>query len=68
MSEKKRGGGPWIVHITPTEAAKSISEHDRHVIVVQWRGLAGADRRGSGGQAILCPCGVFVFSSGAGVI
>lgn len=59
---KKRERGPWDGHVTPTEQAKSILQHDIPVIDGQRWGLAGPDRRGSGGQAILRPCGVFVFN------
>ena len=54
-SEKMRKWGPMVIHVTPTEPVKSISEHDRQVIVVQRWGLAEAGSKGSGGQAIMCP-------------
>lgn len=62
MRLRKRERGAWDGRVTPTEQVKSILQHDIPVINGQQWGLAGPDRRGSGGQAIVCHCGAFVFT------
>lgn len=60
VCEERWSWGPWVAHIIATGFVKSVLEHDRPIRGGQWWGQAGTDRRG--GQAILCPCGVFFHS------